>query len=494
MNLFLELRRHGKLSEKRNPVYEKNKFGKVFTYVMVIFSVGCLIFFGVMFAIMLKDTSREPYHFVNAGLFFLFAYDFLMRFPFQKLPTQEVKPYLLLPVKRRRLLDFLLIRSGLNSYNFLWLALFVPFALMSVWRFYGLTGVLTYCVGIWLLALLNNYWFLLCKTLIGERIVWVALPIIIYGLLFAAMFVPNYSLLDLSIDLGEGFIQGRLWAFAAVLALIALLWLVDRALMQHLVYNEVNKVEDTKVKHLTQYTFLERFGEMGEYLRLELKLLLRNRIPKNSLRSVTIVVVMFSLMLSFSEVYGSNMRQFILIYNFSIFGLMFLGTLMSYEGNYIDGLMSRRESIYTLLRAKYLLYASGLLIPFVLMIPAIVMGKFSLLSCVAWMLFTGGCVYFGMFQLAVYNGRTVHLNAKVTSRGSVGTGWQNFIGLIAIGLPLVINFGLRAFLDEAATSWVLLALGLLFILTSNRWLKNVYHRFMARRYANMEGFRDSRQG
>ena len=32
-----------------------------------------------------------------------------------------------------------------------------------------------------------------------------------------------------------------------------------------------------------------------------------------------------------------------------------------------------------------------------------------------------------------------------------------------------------------------------FILTSRFWLKNIYHRFMKRRYKNLEGFRDSRQ-
>ena len=47
--------------------------------------------------------------------------DFLLRIPFQKTPTQEVKPYLLLPVKRNRIIDFLLIRSGLSLFNLCWL-------------------------------------------------------------------------------------------------------------------------------------------------------------------------------------------------------------------------------------------------------------------------------------------------------------------------------------------------------------------------------------
>ena len=67
---------------------------------------------------------------------------------------------------------------------------------------------------------------------------------------------------------------------------------------------------------------------------------------------VILVVIAFSLLLSFTEVYdGTGMKNFITVYNFAIFGILFLLQIMSYEGNYIDGLMSRKESIYTLLRA-----------------------------------------------------------------------------------------------------------------------------------------------
>ena len=79
-----------------------------------------VIFFGTTFAFGFADMvpNREPYHVMNAvALIFILALDFLLRIPFQKTPTQEVKPYLLLPVKRNRIIDFLLIRSGLSLFN-----------------------------------------------------------------------------------------------------------------------------------------------------------------------------------------------------------------------------------------------------------------------------------------------------------------------------------------------------------------------------------------
>ncbi len=497
MNLFLELRRHGKLADKRHPMYDKNKFGRVFMYAMGVFWAGYLIFFGSMFAFVLNGESREPYQLINGALIIFLALDFLMRFPFQKTPTQEIKPYLLLPIRRTRLIDCLLLRSGLHSFNLIWLFFFVPFAILTVARFYGVAGVVTYSIGVWLLMVMNNYWFLLCRTLMNERVWWVALPLIVYGAIGCALFIPDDSpLFDWSVTLGEGFITGGVLSFLLVLAAIALLWFINRRVMAGLVYNELNKVEDTtvKVRKVSEYKFLDRYGEIGEYIRLEMKMMLRNKICKTSLRTIVLLVLAFSALLSFTEAYDSTgMKDFILIYNYIIFGIMFLLTIMGYEGNYIDGLMSRKESIYSLLRAKYTLYSLAILIPFVLMTPAMVMGKLTVLSCVAWGLFTAGPIYFGLFQMAVYNTRTVDLNTKLTTRQNGGTGLQGIITAAVFGVPLLLNVLFKALWGETVTHVILIVLGAGFILTSRLWIKNVYHRFMKRRYKNLEGFRDSRQ-
>ena len=497
MNLFLELRRHGKLADKRHPMYDKNKFGRFWMYLMAAFWAGYLIFFGTTFAFALSEESREPYQIINGGLIIILALDFLIRFPFQKTPTQEMKPCLLLPIKRNRLIDCLLLRSGLSTFNLFWLFFFVPLAIITVTRFYGVPGVVTYSIGIWLMMVMNNYWFLLCRTLMNERIWWTFLPLAVYGAIGCALFIPDDSpLFDWAVTLGEGFITGNVFSFLSVIVVIIALWFVNRKVMQGLVYSELNKVEDTtvKVRSVSEYRFLDRYGEIGEYMRLELKLLLRNKVCKASLRSIVIIVLMFSGILSFSDIYDSDgMKNFIMVYNYVIFGIMFLLSIMSYEGNYIDGLMSRKESIYSLLRAKYILYSVAILIPFLLMTPAMVTGKLTVVSCLAWALFTVGAIYFCLFQLAVYNNRTLDLNTKLTNRQNMGTGLQNLISFAAFGLPLLLNFVLKIWLGENTTNIILIVVGLGFILTSRFWLKNIYHRFMKRRYKNLEGFRDSRQ-
>ncbi|BDW76683.1 hypothetical protein BFINE_24780 [Bacteroides finegoldii DSM 17565] len=183
--------------------------------------------------------------------------------------------------------------------------------------------------------------------------------------------------------------------------------------MSGLIYAELSKVDDTRIKHVSEYKFFERYGEVGEYMRLELKMLLRNRRCKGSLRSITIVIIAFSTLLSFSSVYDGNvMTSFICVYNFAAFGMIILSQIMSFEGNYIDGLMSRKESIRSLLKAKYYIYSIGEIIPFLLMIPAIIMHKLTLLGAFAWFFYTIGFIYFCFFQLAVYNKQTVPSTKK----------------------------------------------------------------------------------
>ena len=495
MNLFLELRRHARLAEKRHPMYDKSRFARFWMYLGAVFWAGYLIFIGTGLALAFEDAAVEPYDLLNSGLVFVLALDFLLRFPFQKTPTQEVKPYLLLPVRRNRLIDFLLIRSGLSGFNFIWMFLFVPFAVLTVMKFYGLWGVLTYCAGIWLLMMFNNYWYLLCRTLLGERIWWVLLPVAVYGGLALGIFLPedDSPVLDAFCTLGEGFIQGNALIFALTLAAIAGMWFVNSRVIRRLIYNELNKTEDTtvQVKTLSEYKFLDRYGMTGEYMRLELKLMLRNKVCRKSLISIVIVIFLFSAMISFWDVY--QIRDFWVMYNYVIVSLLAFSTLMGYEGNYMDGLMTRRESIFALLRAKYVLYNLVLLLPLLLMLPGVVTGKLSLLQIVAWGMFTAGGVNFGFFQLAVYNNRTVDLNAKMTSRNNAGTGLQQLASFGAFALPWVVYLPLQVLFDATVAYWGLIVLGLAFILTSRLWIGNVYKRLMRRRYQNMEGFRDSRQ-
>ena len=496
MNLYKIIKQNQKLAEKRNPAFDTNRFAKFLMYFMIVYWAALFLFIGVMLPFMFEGLvpNMEPYHIMNQGILYVMAGDFLMRFMAQLSVSQEIKPYLLMPVKRKKLISLLLLKSGLDGYNFIWFFVYVPFAFITVIRFFGFGGMFLYLLGIWLVFVFNNYFYLLCKLLLGEKTLWLLLPVAIFGLLGAAEFLlDGLPISRFTMDLGEGFIEGNPLSFLFVLACIGVMFLINLKLQQRMIYNEISKKEDTKIKHVSEYKFLDKYGEVGEYIRLELKLITRNKTVKTQFRMGVIVMMAFSFLLAFTDVYdGTGMTKFICLYNYAVLPIMTLGQVMCFEGNYIDGLMSRKESIFNLLRAKYYLTTLIILVPFLFMMFPITKGKITLLMAIAYLIFVVGFVFFMLLQLAVYNTRTLPLNANLMKSNKSSNWIQGLITGAAFMLPLLIDKLLSALLQEEVAHIILILIGLGFIATHNLWIKNIYKRFMKRRYKNMEEFRASR--
>ena len=231
-----------------------------------------------------------------------------------------------------------------------------------------------------------------------------------------------------------------------------------------------------------------------EYLKLEIKSILRNKNPRKGFVMATAIVLMFSLIIALTDVYdGQFMTNFWCVYNFVIYGSMQLTRVMCNEGNYIDCLMVRRENILKLLRAKYIFNTAILVLPFVLMLPTVFAGKWSILMLVAYAVFTAGFQYFILFQMAVYNKQTVPLNTKFISKsGMENNYYQVVVQMLAFFLPIVLISVLQLFLSDTVAYLIILLIGVVFVVTQPLWMRNIYNRMMQRKYVLMEGFRSSR--
>ena len=496
LSLIRELRHLRKIAGKRHPMYDQNKFAKYLIGFSIALGVVYLILFGVLFIPMFKATfpSMEPYHIFNKGMVYLLIADFFMRLSMTKLPVQEIKPFVLLPMGKNRVLRSYLILTGLSGFNLIWMFMLVPFGFGTLFKYFGFVGVLGFLVGYWLLMQLNNYWYVMCRTLMNQHILYLLVPIAVYALLLVGMLVPDTNYLgNLCMELGEGFF---LWEWPVYLGLIAAIggmFALCHAVQKRVVYKELSKTEVVKkLKRVTEYKFLDRFGEVGEYMRLEIKLLTRNKVPRSQFFLGLSIMLFFSVVLAFTDIYdGDFMRYFICVYNFAILGVLVLSQTMSFEGNYLDGLMSRKESILNLLRAKYYVQCALLLLPLTIMIIPIVKGKLTQLSALSCFFLTSGFTFWVLMQLAVFNKLTLNLNTKLTGKNSGGTFFQSMIIMAGFFGPILVIRLLTALFSESTSLLTILIVGLVFTLTHPLWMRNIYKRFMKRRYENMEGFRSS---
>ena len=492
--LYKLICKNADLKEKRHPMLDKNRFMKFLMIFMWLYYAAILLFMGVVMGMGMKNSYNgvAGYHVFDGGLLYLLICDFWFRFVLQETPAQQAQPYALLPVRRSFLMNVYLTRSGLAWGNLYWFFLLVPFGLIAIAIPVGWIAFFGWLLGWWLLLVMNGYAYLFCRALCLKHLLWVLLPAAIHGGILALMLLPDKNPLDMPCTiLMNDFLHWKVLPFLFVGVIIAVLYWANYKLQMGMVYDEVGKKEEKEIKHATQFNFLNRYGKLGEYFKLEIKQRMRNK----SVRMAFFVGLGFMIFLSaisyFTPAYdGSFMRSFICLYNYVVLGMMTLVTIMCYEGNYIDGLMSRKESILQLLTAKYYFNILLLIIPPIILLPLMIVGKLSVWMNVGYFFFTAGVLYPLLFQMAVYNSNTLPMNAKITSKQ--GNTTQQIVSTLIFFLPIGLEKAATAILGNPWGYVLLAVLGIIGIVSHRYWLRNVYTRFMARRYKNMEGFRASR--
>lgn len=426
---------------------------------------------------------------------FILAFDFSTRFAVQQTPAQIVRPYMILPMSHYACIDTFLFSSIFTIGNVTWLAFTLPYALMSMLFSYGMTTTLMSVVAVVVLTAANSQWYSIVRTLVGESQWWWALPAAVYALLASPLYIGSNAGLDQFSDVYSifGSLIDSHNPFAVILpiALIVCLTYINRRVQYKYVKIELMHAEKkTEVKSVHRFAFLERYGEIGTLLQLEIKLLTRNKNPRKALLSGLFTMLLVSVAIIASDVYDSErMTNFWALYNFVLLGSMILVRMMGYEGNYIDSLLVHRENILALLKAKYIFYSALLALPLLLMLPVVVSGKWSIYMLLSYAVFTMGFQYFLLFQMAVYNKQSIPLNEKLTTKGGVdGNYIQMVIMLALLIVPNALVSILQATFSDNVAYLVMFAIGMAFVMTHNIWLRNVYNRMMKRKYKNLESF------
>lgn len=494
--LYKLISHNQRLQVRRHPMFEKNMVMKMFSYVFIAFWAVYLMALGVSCYSFFSDTALEAFDWVDGGMIWVLIIDFFTRFVMQETPAQNIKQYKLQNIPTGFLLHVFLLRMGLQPYNLFWAFFFVPFGLLAVPQFYGLAGFFGFIIGWWLMFVLNSYWYLFWRTLLNRNYWYILIPVLLYALLaFFGIFFDdrNQWLFQGTIHLMRWFCLWRPYSWLFILLAIIPLYRINYYLQKTAIYVEIAKSEVVKVTNTHNMKMLDRLGIVGEYLKLELKSTVRNLVVRKQFITGALCMLMLCGLFSFSNVYDELpfIRVFICVYCFTCLGVMTLTMVMCAEGNYIDGLMVRKETVLALLKAKYYFQCLILIVPFLFALMPIIQGKITWMTALGCMLFTSGVVFPFIFQLAVYNDSTIHLNKKLTKSGR-DTKVQMLMSGATLFLPMFVMYALVQCFDEDVAAISMMSIGSVGTALHPLWLRNIYNRFMERRYQNLDGFRNSR--
>lgn len=492
--LFRLLRKNNKLSEKRNVMFEANQYGKFFAYLGLAFFVVYFVAIGTFLGwAAVKSDNYELVFFIMPLILMI---DFFSRFMTQQTPVMLVKPYMLMPISKYTAVDCFLVSQLFDANSLVWMSLFVPYAFICWCGALTFIQALAMVLLLHLFVLVNSQWYLLMRTLINRSLFWWALPAVLYSSFILPFFILSNKQMDKIMDGYSDFLEQYAFswgAFFTALVLLLILLAINRKLQMRYIYDEISKNEKTKLKHVSEFSALNRFGQIGEYLKLEIKSTMRNKAIRTRFLQGVFIITILSLMIAFTDAYtGGFARNMWCLYCFVFFGAVNLVKVMGPEGNYIDLLMVHEENILTLLKAKYYFYCAIVLLPFLLLLPPIISGKFSILMVLAYLFITTGPEYCLLFQLAIWNKQTLPLNDKITGKNQFENKLQLIIELVVFFVPVLLVLILQTLFSDNIAFLIMIVIGLAFTFANPYWMRNIYRRMMVRRYENLEGFHSTR--
>lgn len=269
-----------------------------FLYIALIFiflSVG--LFYGLR-----KEAHLEPLATVNRFLVYYLAVDLVFRYMMQKIPVVNIKPLLYLNIKKSTVVHFSLGKTALSGFNLLHAFFFIPFSVVMLIEGYDVWGVAQWHIGMMALIFAANFLNILAGSKDSVAIFFGGLLIGLAGLHYYGVFdITRYTAV---------FFDGLFHSYYALIALLLLLISYYSAAN----YFRSNMFLDAglSVKQQTastqEYTWLNRFGSMGTFLKNDLRLILRNKRSKTTL-FVSLMFLFYGLIFFTNKAYESPVWQ-----------------------------------------------------------------------------------------------------------------------------------------------------------------------------------------
>ncbi|MEO6682354.1 MAG: DUF5687 family protein [Ginsengibacter sp.] len=335
-------------SFSRSASFKMNLFLKIFLGIIGVFYLLLILFLGVAAFFALKEKSLEPLSTVNKYLIYWWLADLMIRYFMQKSPVMYVKPFLSMPLRKGKIVHFLLGKSAFSIFNIYAAFFFLPFTLFLLVNGYSIAGALAWHIAIASLVYANNYLNLLIDNL-NRLFIVVALVLITFGAL------QYYEYLDISIYTGpvfQAFYDYPALGFGMISVPVFLYRYSFNYFKKILRIDEA--VQPKQIEADTEsFAWLEKFGTLGTFLKNDIKLIKRNKRSKSTVL-ISIFFLFYGLLIFSSKSYeGPTWQLFAGLFVSGGFLFTFGGFVPSWDSAYYPLMMSQSIKYKEYLLSKW---------------------------------------------------------------------------------------------------------------------------------------------
>jgi len=455
----------------------------------ILYLFSFLVYLGYGFSgfLYLYSPSSDPVTFLNNRLLHIGAVLFILQVFSIKNPLKALLAYLHLPIKRNKLVLYILFLSQFNYFFIGLLLFFVPYSIRTILPVYSIQQFFFYFPGVLIIFFSVGYFSLLIRNLIGISYSYIIIPILLFGGLYLMDLFLDISFKDMSRFIFKQLINKNLYFLILLILILAGLLICNFILLKKGFYGIYQNQ-----KSLLNYSFRPashyfRENDLFTYVLLEIRLIARNR----RTRGFLLIILFFSIMFYRILPYDGNLYVIFILFILisGMFGYTFIQFLFSWESGYFDFILSTKFDIIKYLKAKYAVYSIFSVILFTVYFPVIKPVQTGLHMFFSALLYNSSLGYFVLIFLATYNKFKVDPNRSILFNYQGLNSFQVIGVLLVLLIPILTLFLLLLRLNLTHSLLIINLLCIIALIIQGKLWKIIQNKLMRRKYINLEGYR-----
>lgn len=434
--------------------------------------------------------GEEPLYIVNRFmLLWLFA-ELSYRFFLQTLPVLDIKPLLILPIHKRKVVNFVLLKSLVSFFNFLPLLIIVPFGIFNIYKNeFPVSSILAWMIAMIGLTLSVNFANFIIKKRFTDNLKTL-IPVMLIIVILAIL--EYFKSFEISFWFAKGLNAILTYPFLAIIPVILFLILYkwNQKDLESKFYLDVSLNENKKNADTKEFLWTSRFGDLAPYLQLDLKLIWRNKRPKTAIY-MSLLLLGYGLMFYTNDTYQDipGFFVFVGIFMTGIFMMNFGQFVPAWDASYYPLMMSQNIPMNKYLNAKAGLITFSVVVLAILTTPYVYFGWRIFVLNLVCAVYNIGINIPLLLYVGSFNKKRIDLD-KSPFMNYQGTGAaQWLVGIPLMAIPVLLFWVFYKLISYEAGMAFLFILGVMGLLLRNQAIDFIAEVYKRKKYAMIEGFK-----
>ena len=472
---------------------------KIFTWLSYIWFLYMTVIFAFIHGLgealfINKDVNVEnPFLLLNSNmLFYIFAFWVVGRYFGQANPVINIKPLLLLRIKRDKIIRFSLNKTIFSFFNLLSILYLIIFSLTIYFNStekFDLTQLVLWNLSMYLILYITNF----LNIYLNKKDTVVIILGVILAIVYALDYFQIFSFNPISEWIFYMFYEDKILVIIPLIILAFTYYSVIKFFKNNFFLDTGlrKKVMEAKQDNLD---FLNRFGDMSNFLRNDFRLIKRSKRARTTALMSLLFILYGLIFVGLQDLLGDTFLFFAYLFSTGGFIFTFCALVPSWDSQHYPFLMCQNIKYVDYIKSKWYLGSFGVIIATIIALPIYgFFGSYHLIAVLSCGLFNLGVNSYLTLWAGAFTKVKIDLNSFKNAMGNskAFNSKTLLLTLPQMVLPLVLYWAVSTFFGHTIGCISVGSVGILGILFKDLVLNIIIKTYKIEKYSTLSAYKET---